>query len=264
MTSALQTMKTLSLQLARLLMPVRQSTATAAGTITTLVDASRDESDDFWNGGTLWPLAVPLSGVCATVTDWVLSTHTFTFTAQPAAPGAVAYQVAPNTYPKDVLYQSIVQALNTLRWPQVDESQVTTANMEELTLPTGVYDVRQVYVATSASAPYNYALHYYWSERDGKIIFASGKGPAAAGNKIRLVYMGCVPGEYFLDTNSIEDNIPAPLLLATARVHALEWRQFETGADMTRDLQQAMALLELARGRYPVPVVSRTTKLGSY
>jgi hypothetical protein len=251
-----------TLRLARMLMPVRGGTVTAASSTTTLVDAGRDEADDYWNGGSLF-----LPSVVSIISDWALSTHTFTFAARAAAPETnSAYQAAPSIFPIDVLRDAVNQAYMATPWVRVDDTQETTANMEELTLPAGVVDVRQVYVAAATSAPYGFAPHYYWTTRDGKLYFAAGKGPAAAGYKIRLVHLGYPTAELSGDSSALEDDVPLELILAKAKVHALEWRRTfaEPSEELDKRVNEARQKELEAVLRYPVPSVPRFPKLGSF
>lgn len=63
--------------------PIITSTTTSNGATdgTTVIDSSRTEADNYWNGKYLRITSGPLSGQICLITTWTLSTHTFFFSS---------------------------------------------------------------------------------------------------------------------------------------------------------------------------------------
>ena len=257
-----------TLDLAKILGSVMESTSSAAGSTTTLVDTAMPRNpppDDAFNYGTLWFISGALAGKTAIVTDWVNTTKTFTFATQTAASGSGSrYAFLDRDYPRDVLRQAVNTALQTIgRVLDVytNATFVTVANQEDYTLPTDVYNVRQVELATSASAPYYYQKHYHWSEIDGVIRFKSGYAPTHAGDLIRLTY-AIQPDELDDDATEISDYIHPDLLKWTAAVNALMWKQPAMGeqvAHITQKLQMATQMERIMATRHRISTINKIT-----
>jgi hypothetical protein len=125
------------------------------------------------------------NGTCTGLTAAPTSTNT---TAGVAGP---RYAVAENDTPRDVLFQAVNESLRKLASYYSEDTTLTTvANQLEYTLPAGVNDVLQVWIATETTAPYNEYRHTHWDLIPGKIRFAPTHAPAWDGYRIRLVYRG--------------------------------------------------------------------------
>jgi len=128
-----------------------------------------------------------------------------------------------------------------------DETLTTTASTLSYTLPTGVYNVRQVWIGLSTTSPYDYWQHHNCHVRDGKLRFDDGKEPDA-GYKIKLVY-NTTPALLTTDAGVIADSYPREWLAWEAATHAYRWRiQMDRGKDpaaavlMNESLQKAATL----------------------
>jgi len=253
-----ETLFSISLALAKVLGNVRSSTTTAAGSATTIVDSTRTEPADFWNDGTLWITSGTHSGKSRKITDWALSGTTFTIpTTTTAAGSGVSYAVIDGNWPQDKLVEFVNRALVEIGdVPQTDASLTTTATLEAYALPTGVYNVRQVEIASELDTPYYYQhQHGTWVEREGTLYFASGREPQEDDFLIRLTYMA-PHAALTTDATTISDYIHADLLVWTAAVHAWRWRtQMGRGDEPTNTLfyQEALARAERERRLHPIP-----------
>lgn len=263
-----------TLDLAKILGSVMESTTTAAGTTATLVDTAMPRSappDDAYNYGTLWFISGALASKTAVITDWDQApTPTFTFATQTAAPGSGSrYALLDRDYPRDVLRNAVNAALQTIGGvPDIYTlgTFVTVANQEDYTLPAGVYNVKKVEIATSTTSPYYYAPHYHWREIDGVIKFDTNRAPTSAGYLIRLTYV-VPPAELTTDAGTISDYIHPDLLKWTAAVHALMWKQPAMGeqvAHITQKLQYAVQMERMMRARHPLPTIPKSPHLSRW
>ena len=255
-----------TLDLAKILGSVMESTSTS-GTPTTLIDTAMPRTpppNDAYNYGTIWFKTGDLEGKTAVVTDWDLGTFKFTFADMTDAAPGERYAFLDRDYPRDVLRQAVNTALQTIgRVLDVytNATFVTVANQEDYTLPTDVYNVRQVELATSASAPYYYQKHYHWSEIDGVIRFKSGYAPTHAGDLIRLTY-AIQPDELDDDADEISDYVHPDLLKWTAAVNALMWKQPAMGeqvAHITQKLQFATQMERIMATRHKISTINKIT-----
>ena len=259
-----------TLDLAKILGSVMESMTTAAGSATTVIDTAMPRNsppNDAYKFGTIWILSGTAIGKTGIVTGWATATGggTFTVTTLGDAPGTpVRYAFLDRDYPRDVLRQAVNTALQTIgRVLDVytNATFVTVANQEDYTLPTDVYNVRQVELATSASAPYYYQKHYHWSEIDGVIRFKSGYAPTHAGDLIRLTY-AIQPDELDDDATEISDYIHPDLLKWTAAVNALMWKQPAMGeqvAHITQKLQMATQMERIMATRHRISTINKIT-----
>lgn len=254
------------LHLAETLNTVEQSEThlvTGTSTTTTLVSTKLTETDDYWNGGTLF-ITYDAAGSGAApqnesreITDFVQSTYTVTvspaFTAAPAIGDKFA--IADNEYPRRVLLRALNSAL---RWygdiiTQDDTSLDTAANTLEYTLPSAaVNDLRQVYIATAKEEPYQYKPFPFWQVDigSGKLKFRI--QPEYTYN-IRLVYHAP-----HTPLNSDDDTISPQVDLQSLYFYALaeiyQWKLQSTGRDDKRWADwynQNMQLAEATRRRNP-------------
>jgi hypothetical protein len=251
------------LELAKILGYVRQSTTTAAGTATTLVDSARDEPNDFWNKGTLWVLSGAHAGKTRRISDWALSGTTLTHdTLTTAAGSGVSYALADLTYPRDVLIDAVQRALRSMGdLPDYDTSLTTVAEQVRYQLPAGVYNVREVSWGDSEVDPIHYPLSYAWREIDGYIEFDAGRQPMVSGRTLRLTYMA-PHAAVSADTDTISDYVHVERLIWEAAVHARRWKFQRTGKKADADLlNEALAQAAVMAGRHPVPKVHKSARL---
>jgi len=247
-----------SLALAKILGNVRSSTTTSAGSATTIVDSTRTEPADYWNDGTLWITSGTHSGKSRKITDWALSGTTFTIpTTTTAAGSGVTYSVISADWPQDKLWEFINAALREFGdVPQVDTSLTTVADQEAYTLPTGVYNVRHVEIATELTAPYYYRHEYgTWREMDGSLYFNTKREPGDDDYLIRLTYMAA-HATMDADADTISDYVHLDRLIWTAAVYAWRWRMQMAQEDEPLFAQfytEAVARAERERMRHPIP-----------
>jgi hypothetical protein len=113
------------------------------------------------------------------------------------------------------MLNAINVALNEIGFvTQVDETLTVVADQTEYALPTGVGNVVRVEIANSTSGDYDYTRVYTWKEINGYLYFPSNLG-FSTGNKIRIYYNG-IHADVEEDTDTIEEGIPIPLLMAEA------------------------------------------------
>lgn len=250
------------LEVARAIAHVRAGVTSAAGTPTTLIDASADEPDDFWNNGLIWFLTGALAGKTASISDYAKGTGTFTFPtfAPPAAPGAGAsYGAMRAEFARADLVSAINLALDDLgSTPQADDTTLAVSGQEEYDLPQGVMNVCRVLVATNATDPYAWKKNLWWEERDGVLYFDPGKAPTANGVILRLVYMGA-SAKVALDADEISPYIPLERLKWAGAVNALRIRYTDVGksapaiADRFKEAAAQDAHARLLHPIFPLP-----------
>jgi hypothetical protein len=246
-----------TLALARILGNVRNSTTTAAGSATTIVDSTRTEPADFWNDGTIWITSGTDIGKSRKITDWALSGTTFTVPTMTSAPGSgVTYSVIVGDWPQDKLWEFINAALREMGdVPQVNTATTTVAEQEAYTLPAGVYNVQRVEVATQTGAPYYYQpYHGVWEEMNGSLYFKSGKEPADSGYILRLTYLGA-HATMDADDDTISNYAHLDRLAWTAAVFAWRWRLQMAKQDeplYTQFYSEAVARAEREKMKHPI------------
>lgn len=216
---------------ARRLTDVIESAATS-GSATTLIDSNFPgrsnvvNEDDYYNGGTIHFQSGNRQHYTAIITDWVKSTKTFTFATGTAVVANDRYAAYNADFPRDVLRSAVNRALENMPTvPQVNTSLTTVADQESYTLPSGVYDVREISVENDGSGLIYYIDNKHWQERGGKIYFDNGHFPDSrwgAGQIIRLWYYA-PPSELTSDNSNISDYIAIEWLSLEAALFALEW-----------------------------------------
>lgn len=157
----------LALMLTRRIAEPVEGTATG-GSTTTLLDTARTEPDDYFNGGIILFRSGNNANKYAKITDFALSTGTFTFATQSLACAATnAYTAGGPRFPQDTIIMAINMALNEIKYMEVDETVVVVADQEEYTLPAGVGDVRVVQYGEAGS----WKLSTSWTEENGQLFF---------------------------------------------------------------------------------------------
>ena len=265
-----------TLDLARILGNVMESTTSAAGTTTKLIDTTMPRvqpPNDAFNYGTLWFISGALAGYTAVVTDWVLATSTFTFVnpmTVAAAPGAASrYAFCDKDWPRDVLRQAVNAALQTIggvTTQYTNATFITVQNQMAYTLPAGVYNVKRVEVATSLTAPYDYAIHHNWTETPTQIIFHEGFQIVRDGYLIRLTYEA-QPAELTTDAGTIDSRIHPDLLKWTAAVNAWMWKEPNIGDPNSLARQRLAYSIQMAdsmKKMHRVPKMMTDPKLSRW
>lgn len=255
-----------TLALAKVLGNVRSSTTTAAGSATTIIDSTRTEPADYWDGGTLWITSGAKASTSRKITDWVLTTTTFTIpTTTTAAGSGAAYSVLDAAWPQDKLIEFINMALQEhCKVLASNATLPTVAYQESYTLPAGVANVKRVEIAINSASPYQYAPHYGWREvGDGTIKFDTGTEPADSGYILRLWYES-PHAVLSADADVVSAYINADRLTWEAAVYAWQWRIGMSGTDRpeyNNRMSLAMAMAQQMRGRYPTKFMPRDPRL---
>lgn len=250
-----------TLDLARTIMNVWESTATG-GSTSTVVDSSIFQASNYFSDdgkGTLW---LKLS----TVASKVITGHTTTtLTFTPAQAGAVAagnlYAAAPGTYPKWVLIQAINAAITEIGLLPYQKQVTAVADQESYTSSHDAVFAEHIIgveIANDSAAPYSWTHHGRWrQEITGStptltLIFDEGAIPANA-YPMQIHYLAAHP-EVKLDSDIIHPAIMPERLRWEAAVHALRWRYQAVKQDdpthiaLLNEAQQNVAAL---RYRYP-------------
>lgn len=212
----------------------------SGGSTTTLVSSVLTQSDDYWNGGTLF-ITYDAGGQGAApqnqsreITDFTASNDTVTvstaFTASVA--NGDKFAITKDEYPRHVMLRAINSALQW--WGDIvltDDSSITTAaDTLEYSLPSAaVDDLRKVAVATRSSSPYDYEPFPYWSvdKGTGKLVF---RVMPPSDRKVRLVYLAPHSGVTD-DASQISSQVSLPALLHYALAECYWWRIQTVGRD---------------------------------
>lgn len=250
---------------ASILMEVFGGTATSGG-LTTFTDSNNASRADYFNGGTLWMLSGSCSGSSSVVSDFGSGVFTFTSMGSLIAAGD-RYLAAPGIYNRDTLISAINQALADIdAVPTIDDTLTVTADQEEYTLPAGVSNVRRVEVSNEVTDPYDFEVHRFWKEVNGKLYFHPDHAPDTDSMIIRLHY-GAPHALVKADADTINPAIHRLRLAWTAAYYAALGR-LRAGAS---DEQGLRDLVNLAQAQYtrmaalhPVRLPAYDTKMASY
>jgi hypothetical protein len=258
------------LEVAKLVQNVRTGFTTSVGSVTTLVDTSTTEPVDYWNNGQIFFQSGDLVGKTALVTDYDLTTHTYTFATQTHVPGlGVPYSVMESNYSRSDIVRAIQQAFMDIgEITQEDSTLVVVADQEEYDLPTGVSGLVRVEIATESAAPYGKYTHYWWDEtEDGHLRFDPEYVPnAEAGFKIFLSY-NQPHTSVSADTATISNGIPVALLRWIAAVNLYRTQLKKIGKDdpsLIDLMNEAKDEVRKARIANPIRRQTKTFRLGSW
>lgn len=206
-------------EVAKSLTDMRTGTATGGNT-TTLIDTGLSEPNDYFNFGSLFiEQTVP---VIRQITDWNSTTCTFTFAALSGAVVAgTPYAAIDEKYPLDVLKNAVNTALrvDAGKIMVYDETLTAVDDQERYDLPAGVSDIRRVEIGTEDDTWEN---NHYWVEEAGVLRFYGGL--PSEDDTIRLHYVSNHAALADLD-DEVNAQIPWELVINSAIVHALMWRQ---------------------------------------
>jgi len=271
----------LTYRLARELEILEESTATANGSSTTVVDTYRDEDDDYFNDGTLWLVrdnggtgALP-EGSYSIVQDYTQSTGTITLRSDlPAATGlGDKYAVASKRIPHHVLVQGINNALFDLgKVPYTDTTSLTSAsNQTEYTLPLAAKeDLREVWqqvITTDANDNRWMSLPNWYIQQANtgtQAVLVIPYQPLAPSYDFKLVYMGAHPEMTEYD-DELSEFVPLERVLYPAVISCLRYYKNRVrGRDATLIDERIAAYeqkMEMAKIRHPIPVPSKQGKI---
>ena len=175
-------------RLAGFLSTLWESTATG-GSVTSLVDTLATFGDQHV-GGTLWIKAGDLIGKTLVPTSRTGTTQ-LNFATQ--TPNDIAagngYILVDSDFNRGILRRAVNEALREYSKRRAeDETLLTVADQDDYTLPAGVQDVKEVWLAANTSAPYDFYQLFHWDEVDGELRFPTGFAPESDDYPLRIVY----------------------------------------------------------------------------
>lgn len=179
-------LRTAALELGKLTGIIETGTATD-GTTTKLIDTSIEFPPGKYANGTLWLLTGDNAGACEKIIESAAGSFTIGTAFSTAIAAGDLYAVGLPKFTKNDLIQAINFVLSHTQIIQVDET-LSVVNSDQYALPTGVKNVKRVYIAGSNTAPYAWNENNSWEELNGNLIFHPGKHPTDTGKIIRLVY----------------------------------------------------------------------------
>lgn len=241
-----------TLDLARTLAEVYESTCTSAGTTTTVVDSTLTSlfPTDWFNGGTLWMPARTVSGTAYAAESEIISdfgTATITCgTLAVASASGNSYMAAGPQFPKKRLVQAINKALLSLGKIAMSTTFTATADEQEYTTSDNAavgYDIVKVEIANASAEPYNWTLHQNWRQIPGSsatadlsLVFDEGYEPSSA-YLIRVTYLD-YHAELTTDASVISQRIPRDWLRWAAAAEAWRSRMQTTRQDEPQSKEQ--------------------------
>ena len=266
-----------TLVVARSLNRVRTGIATG-GSTTTVVDSNfRTESDDYWNGGTVWITedvggagAAP-EGEFSRVTDFANATGTITCSPAITAVGAGdKYAVADAHIPLDVLIEAVNEVLTGLQieledWTSLD----TVAGQTVFSLPSTIpgQNLKEVHIQTKVGDAddfrwrrvYNWEIDYQVAGTEDKIILPR---DLTAERDLRLVYVS-THGALYDDGDKIDESIHLNRIRYAAAMNVLEWQMADRSGDkyVERQYEKLAAKAAMAERNYPIRKRKKTGRI---
>lgn len=250
------TLASMTLDVARILTDVVESTATSDGAAggTTIVDSGiprYDLNENHFKGGTTWVLSGTRIGTSKKVSAFSSGTGTYTVSAYAGRiSSGVSYAASLSYYPQDVLRRAVNIALQNISPIMALDTDTTVADQESYSLGSGVRNVKLIEIASSLVAPYNFVVNSTWEEKNDKIYFDPGTQPMSDGYTINLWYSTYPGSELTTDVGAISSYYPIEWLKWEAAVVALTWRDnLLQGEDPHVMRQLETARMEAARCR---------------
>ena len=159
----MQTLSDTTRQVARLVLPdMMASGAATAGATTSLTDtAYLTQPDQWFDKGTLWILSGTHAGKILLVTGHRSNALTFASLGATAIAAGNRYAVARAFYPFERIKQAVMQALDDTYIDAEDATLTGDGTTLEFTLPTGVYNVKEVWIENPASASDNFKSSHW-------------------------------------------------------------------------------------------------------
>lgn len=226
-------------RLAFYLMTGWQSSATG-GSVTSVVDTLATFSAD-QVGGILFGITGDLANKTLVITS-LTGTTQLNFATQTPSDFAAGnrYAVTNSDFNREALRAFINEAARKYgRRETEDETLDTVAGQEEYTLPAGVSEVKEVWMASATVAPFGWMRLYHWEEVNGELRFPSGFAPQEEGYALRLVYQGSYT-EMDADADDLPEDINEDLLFWQAAVEAARDGMMRFHSDPKRDLVNKM------------------------
>ncbi|MBI5942870.1 MAG: hypothetical protein HY864_00760 [Chloroflexi bacterium] len=243
----------IALKVAREVMDVIEGVATG-GSTTTLLDSVllAQYPNDTFNNGRLWILSGTHASKVFTVTDFATTTGTVTFAA---VSGAIVagdrYAIAKNAYPWDQIVAAIGRALESTHVTGLNSTLTGDGESLQFTLPSGVYDVKQVEFEDTATANSGRNISHHWKEtHDGKLRFDYGYAPND-GDTIHVYYKG-LHTELTSYSVTINNEINLEWLKYKAAQELLWWGVGMYGAQVEYRIEERMnKVLQGLKGKMP-------------
>lgn len=174
------TLSDITRQVARLVLPDMIATGSAtAGATTSLTDTVYlTQPDAYFDKGTLWITSGTYDGQVLRVTGHRSNALTFSPTLAGAISAGNRYTVARAIYPYEQIKQAVMTALDDTYVEAEDATLTGDGTTLTFTLPTGVYDVKAVWIENpgNTSGNDNYKSSH-WRERNGSLRFDYGYPP---------------------------------------------------------------------------------------
>jgi len=254
----------LTYRVAALLGAVIEGTATG-GSTTTTIDTARIEADDSWNGGTLWVVSAggtAPEGEYAVISDFVSTTHTITHTALTAAIAAGdSYAISKKRFPLWLLKQKINAVVRKHRITQIDTSLTSADSQTEYSLPSGIIDVREVWLQNKIDSDDNrWEKLYDWRVQAVSGGYVLVLPQLDSGYTIKTVYTkeheNLVTADDILD-----DSIPPERVLYEAAKECLVWRKQRGDPSVNQLINYFSDLADNAAQTFPMKTPHRTSRL---
>jgi len=190
------TLNDMLLAVSRFSLVMHSGAATGGGT-TTLVDNLRKQISDQFNAGIIFFLTGTNAGKYTMVADYDGATGTFTFSTTGLVVSGVLYEACALSSGANMY--DIVRAINQALFelgdiPTIidyvdDATLISATDTEEYALPTGVRNVRQMWVAGATSAPYKWRKFTHFTENNGYLYIPyQYTGYLGDGYPLRLKY----------------------------------------------------------------------------
>lgn len=242
----------------------RSGITTAGGNLTTIIDTTLMDTNDSYNGGTLF---LTDDSLTRRITDYTQTSGTITFTPAITATqdDAGSYYTVCNARREDIA-QAVNQALRQIgAVTKINDTLAVIANTQTYTLPAGVSNITRVSIANDATDPVEYHRAYSWHEYDGSIHIHE-PIQQSVGNTIRLYY-DSQPTQMNADTDVISDLIDRNRLIWTSAYHFFRNRlAIEGNQDQRVNLlmQEALGKSEQLARSHPVRRQELDTKLARW
>lgn len=191
---------------ASLITNVYQDTATG-GTVSTIIDTKLAAETETYLNGTVWILSGTNAGQCRVIDNHTQNVLHLREALSASIIAGDVYAVITKEWPKTLLDLAVRAVLQFVKVPV--ETTATAVN-GLLTLPAGVFDVKQCW--------YSGKENYHWEENAGKIKFDS----SSVNGTVTLKYKQQATTLTDFSTGTISNYVPLELL--TWSMVAYLWR----------------------------------------
>lgn len=227
-------------RLAFYLMTGWQSSATG-GSVTSVVDTLAAFSAD-QVGGILFGITGDLANTTLVITS-LTGTTQLNFATQTPSDFVAGnrYAVVNSDFNRALLRGAINDALRKYCVRRAEDDTLNiVADQEDYTLPAGVAEIKEVWVAQSTAAPYQWKrLLGYWDEIEGTLRWPAGVAPSEDGYALRVVYRESHT-ELDDDADSLPVDVNEELVYWAALVDVIRDGMMRFHSDPKRDLVNKM------------------------